>query len=253
MHLRCPRNCLRAKGLQQSLHGPPSNIDEPSTSPGVHGPLPAWIQPARYGGERSATDEEVGTIILPPALRPRPGNLREVASQIESATGLRVEIIGGSLVMPPTPRGKHAGTIRRVRVQIEPLLPANLAPYEMSSVAMPEDPDDYATPDLAVLPVEWDEDDSWLADPGDAALVVEVISQSEKAKDITDKNGWYARAGASVLLVLDPRTGRWVLHTHPKDGEYHGRLDGIYGEDIELPAPLPSPIDTSVLPRYGSS
>jgi hypothetical protein len=28
-----------------------------------------------------------------------------------------------------------------------------------------------------------------------------VISQSEKAKDITDKNGWYARAGVAVLLA----------------------------------------------------
>ena len=47
-----------------------------------------------------------------PVLHPRPGNLREVAEQIEASTGLRVEIIGGSLVMSPTPRGKHAGTIR---------------------------------------------------------------------------------------------------------------------------------------------
>ncbi|MER5546302.1 Uma2 family endonuclease [Streptomyces sp. NPDC002589] len=187
-----------------------------------------------------------------PVLHPRPGNLREVAERIEASTGLRVEIIGGSLVMPPTPRGKHAGTIRRLRVQIESRLPGGLAPYEMSSVAMPEDPDDYATPDLTVLPVEWDEDDSWLADPGDVALAVEVISQSEKAKDITDKNGWYARAGVAVLLVLDPRTGRWTLHTRPKGGEYCGQVHGEYGEAVELPAPLPSPLDTGVLPRYGT-
>lgn len=69
--------------------------------------------------------------------------------------------------MSPTLRGKHAGTIRRLRVQIEPRLPEGLAPYEMSSVAIPEDPHDYATPDLTVLPVQWDEDDSWLTDPRD--------------------------------------------------------------------------------------
>ncbi|WP_432033914.1 Uma2 family endonuclease [Streptomyces antibioticus] len=150
-------------------------------------------------------------------MHPRPGNLREVAEQIEASTGLRVEIIGGSLVTSPTPRGKHAGTIRRLRVQIEPRLSEALAPYEMSSVAMPEDPDDYATPDLTVLPVAWDEDDSWLADPRDVALAVEVISQSEKAKDITDKNGWYARAGIAVLLVLDPPY-RPLDPAHPPEG-----------------------------------
>ncbi|MDX3382172.1 Uma2 family endonuclease [Streptomyces niveiscabiei] len=187
-----------------------------------------------------------------PVRRPHPGNLRKAAERIEASTGLRVEIIGGSLVMSPTPRGKHAGTVRRLRVQIESRLPAGLAPYQMSSIAMPEDPDDYATPDLTVLPVEWDEDDSWLADPADVGLAVEVISQSEKAKDITDKNGWYARAGVAVLLVLDPRTGRWTLHTRPKDGEYRGQVHGVYGETVELPAPLPSPVDTGVLPLYGS-
>lgn len=117
---------------------------------------------------------------------------------------------------------------------------------------MPDDADDYATPDLAILPVKWDEDDSWLADPVDVALAVEVIAKSEKAKDITDKNGWYARAGVAVLLVLDPRTCHWTLHTRPKDGEYRGRVYGVYGEAIDLPAPLRSPIDTSVLPRYGA-
>lgn len=187
-----------------------------------------------------------------PVLRPRPGHLREAAERIEASTGLRVEIVGGSLVMSTTPRGKHAGTIRRLRIQLEPGLPEKLAPYEMSSVALPGDPDDYITPDLAVLPVEWDEDDSWLADPADVMLAVEVISQSEKAKDVTDKNGWYARAGVAVLLVLDPRVGRWSLLTHPADGEYRGRLDGVYGEPIDLPGPLPSPVDTTVLPRYGS-
>ncbi|WP_017541021.1 Uma2 family endonuclease [Nocardiopsis halophila] len=187
-----------------------------------------------------------------PVMHPRPGNLRQVAESIEASTGLRVEIIGGSLVMSPTPRGKHAGTIRRLRVQIESHLPADLAPYEVTSIALPEDEDDYATPDLTILPVDWDEDDSWLADPGDVALAVEVISKSEKAKDITDKNGWYARAGVAVLLVLDPRTGVWALHTRPRDGEYRGQVHGAYGEPVELPAPLPSPIDTGVLPLYSS-
>ncbi|WP_051061625.1 Uma2 family endonuclease [Nocardiopsis chromatogenes] len=187
-----------------------------------------------------------------PTLHPRPGNLREVAESIEASTGLQVEIIGGSLVMSPTPRGKHAGTIRRLRVQIEPLLPPDLAPYEVSSIALPDDEDDYATPDLTVLPVDWDEDDSWLADPRDVALAVEVISQSETSRSISGKNDWYARSGVGALLVLDPRSGRWSLFTRPKDGEYRGRVHGVYGEEIELPSPLPSPVGTDALPLYGS-
>ncbi|WP_203217913.1 Uma2 family endonuclease [Nocardia terpenica] len=185
------------------------------------------------------------------AMHPRPGNLRAAAEQIERATGLRVEILGGHLVMSPTPRGKHAGTVRRLRKQIEAAIPAGLAPYEVSSVAMLGDADDYCTPDLVVLPDSWDQDDEWLADPRDVELALEVISKSEKAQEITDKNGWYSVAGVRVLLVVDPRFGRWTLYTHPRDGVYHGRLDGDYGDPIPLPEPFALNLDSGCLPRYG--
>ncbi|WP_280371585.1 Uma2 family endonuclease [Nocardia wallacei] len=185
-----------------------------------------------------------------PAMHPRPGNLRAVAEEIERATGLRAEILGGTLVMSPTPRGKHAGTVRRLRQQLEPRMPEGLAPYEVSSISMPDDDDDYCTPDLVVLPESWDNDDNWLADPADAELAVEVISKSEKAQQITDKNGWYSVAGVRMLLVVDPRYGRWSLYTHPRNGVYHGQLDGAYGEPIDLPEPFGITLDTGCLPRY---
>lgn len=186
-----------------------------------------------------------------PAMHPRPGNLRAVAEQIEQATGLRVEILGGSLVMSPTPCGKHAGTIRRLRQQLESQMRAGLAAYEVTSIPMPDDEDDYCTPDLVVLPEAWDDDDEWLADPADVELAVEVISKSEKTRQIADKNGWYATAGIRILLVVDPRNGKWALHTYPKDGEYHGHLDGAYGVAIHLPEPFGFDLDSGCLPLYG--
>ncbi|WP_218022489.1 Uma2 family endonuclease [Nocardia amamiensis] len=186
-----------------------------------------------------------------PVMHPRPGHLRAVAEQIERATGLRVEILGGSLVMSPTHRGKHAGTIRRLRQQIEARMPTGLAAYEVSSIQMPDDDDDYCTPDLVVLPEAWDDDDDWFADPHDVELAVEVISKTEKAQQITDKNGWYSAAGVCMLLSVDPRYGRWALYTHPKDGTYHGQLDGTYGDVIPLPEPFGFSLDSGCLPRYG--
>jgi hypothetical protein len=71
-----------------------------------------------------------------------------------------VQIVGGKLVMSPTRRGKHVGVVKGVRRQLEAaLLPDGPAVCEVSSIAVPEDPDDYVTPDLIVLPVEWEEDD----------------------------------------------------------------------------------------------
>ncbi|MFI6651005.1 Uma2 family endonuclease [Streptomyces sp. NPDC050529] len=189
---------------------------------------------------------------VPRPLRPRPGNLRDIAEQIEEATGLRVQVLGGSLVMSPTPRGKHAGTIRRLRLQLEPTLPSRFGAYEVTSVGMPDDPDDYATPDLVVLPDRWDEDDAWLADPADAVLAVEVIPQSEKARDIRQKNDWYAVAGVASLLVIDPRHGTWALHTRPGGGAYQERSGGKYGEGIPLPEPRGLVVATDAFPRYGT-
>jgi Uma2 family endonuclease len=188
-----------------------------------------------------------------PVLRPRPGNLREVAERIEEATGLRVQFLGGSLVMSPTRRGKHAGVIRRLRRQLDSAAPEGLAAYEVSSIAMPGDPDDYVTPDLIVLPCEWEEDDDWLAAPEDAELAVEVISQSEKSRDIVDKQDWYAVAGVKVLLVIDPRHGTWSLHTRPERGSYQDSVRGKYGETVPLPTPLSLDLATDGLPVYGDS
>ncbi|MFJ2668471.1 Uma2 family endonuclease [Nocardia fluminea] len=185
-----------------------------------------------------------------PAMHPRPGNLREVAEEIEHATGLRVEVLGGALVMSPTPRGKHAGSIRRLRQQLEVAMPGGLAAYEVTSIAMPDDIDDYCTPDLVVLPDTWDTDDDWLADPLDVELAVEVISKSERAAQINGKNGWYAAAGVRALLVLDPRVGRWALFAGPESGAYSGLIEGVYGDPIVLLAPLAMSLDTACLPLY---
>jgi Uma2 family endonuclease len=187
-------------------------------------------------------------------MRPRPGNLREFAEKIEGATGLRVQIVGGKLVMSPTPRGKHAGVVKRLRRQLEAAaLPDGLDVYEVSSIALPEDPDDYVTPDLIVLPVEWEEDDDWLAAPEDAALAVEVISQSEKSRGIRDKADWYAVARVPVLLVIDPRNGTWALHTRPDNGAYQDVWPGKFGESVRLPEPLDVDIATDGFPVYGAS
>ena len=188
-----------------------------------------------------------------PYPRPRPGNLREIAEKIENASGLRVQIVGGKLVMSPSPRGKHAGVVVRLRRQLEAVLPEGLGAYEMSSIALPEEPDDYVTPDLIVLPIDWEEDDDWLAASEDAVLAMEVISQSEKSREIRDKADWYAVARVPVLLVVDPRKGTWALHTRPGNGAYQDVLPGKFGESVPLPAPLGFEVATDRFPLYGDS
>ncbi|MEU5704832.1 Uma2 family endonuclease [Streptomyces aurantiacus] len=185
--------------------------------------------------------------------KPRPGNLREVAEEIEEATGLRVQVLGGKLVMSPTPRGKHAGVVYELEELIRPQLPRVLVATEMSSIEMPDDPDDFVTPHLLVCPRDFLVSDDWLLDPRDVELAVEVISQSEKARDIRNKADWYAVAGVVALLVVDPRKGTWALHTRPDNGAYQDVLPGKFGEPVPLPPPLGFEVATERFPLYGDS
>lgn len=175
--------------------------------------------------------------------------LRKAAEAAEAASGLRAEIIRGVLMMSPTPRGRHAGIVNRLYNQLLPALREGLEPFQVASVPMPGDPDDYATPDLLVCDTGFASSDDWLADPGDVELVVEVVSKSNSAKDTRDMVGWYADAGIPAYLLIDPRDGSWTLYTLPRDGEFQARRHGLYGEDVEL-SDLGLKITTEGLTRY---
>ncbi|MBT2480858.1 Uma2 family endonuclease [Streptomyces sp. ISL-94] len=189
-----------------------------------------------------------------PAQHPIPvrrGHLREAAERIERATGMRVEIIGGTLVMSPSPSGKHAGIVIDLRDAIRPGLSTAYEAYENVSIPMPDDPDDYSTPDLTIGPRAFKEDDGWLLDADAIALAVEVISPSERLKGINEKTAWYAAARVPRLLQIDPRTGTWSLFTRPSEDEYKAVTHGKYGDPVPLPTVLGGNLPTSDLPQYG--
>lgn len=162
---------------------------------------------------------------------------------------MRAEIIRGVLMMSPPRRGRQAGIINKLCGQLRPALPDQLRPYQVASVSMPDNKDDYATPDLLVCDAGFGESDEWLADPGDVELVCEVVSKGNSSKDTREMVGWYADAGIPAYLLVDPRDGTWALHTVPRDGAYQGVLHGLYGEDVELPA-LGVKISTSAFTQY---
>jgi Uma2 family endonuclease len=175
--------------------------------------------------------------------------LRRAAEAAEEATGLRAEIIRGVLMMSPTPRIKHARVINAVYDQLRSSLPEGLEAFQVTSVALPYDPDDYATPDLMVCDAALADTEEWLAEPGSVECVLEVVSTNNSTKDTRDMVSWYADAGIPAYLLVDPRDGTWTLHTEPRDGEYQGRLHKRYGEDVVLDR-LKVTLSTAGLPRY---
>lgn len=122
----------------------------------------------------------------------------------------------------------------------------------MASIEMPEDPDDYMTPDLTVCLSDFLQPDDWLIDPQDVVPAVEVISKSEKARDISQKNDWYAVAGVKVLVVIDPRNGTWALHTTRRRLSGHSARQVRRGDPLAR-SPLSLSLATDRLPVYGPS
>lgn len=179
-------------------------------------------------------------------------SLRQAAEAAEEATGLRAEIIRGILMMSPTPRGKHARVVNVLVRQLFAALPEGWENYQVASLGLPHDPDDYATPDLLVCDSSFGESDDWLAEPGTVELAVEVVSASNSAKDTKTMVDWYAEADVPAYLLLDPRNGTWTLYTEPRDGAYQGRLHKRYGDEIVLDR-LKVTLQTDELPLYGDA
>ncbi|WP_412775367.1 Uma2 family endonuclease [Streptomyces violaceus] len=67
----------------------------------------------------------------------------------------------------------------------------------------------------------------------DVEFVAEVISRKTGANEYGPKKDAYA-AAVPVYLIVDPYSGRWHLHTKPKDGEYRGELSLDFGDEADL-------------------
>lgn len=190
-----------------------------------------------------------------PAYGPIPADqpLRAVAEHMAGMlpAGYRVEILGGSIVVSPTPSNKHNLTIRRIMLQLEEQLPEDKVTVQVTSVGEPGEDDDYAIPDLVVLPAEAEDDDEWLNAPDVADFVLEVVSKGNSKTDTHVKPGEYAGWGIPIYLLVDPRKGTLVCYSDPHDGAYQAVHRMAFGGTVVLPEPLEGiRIHTDKLRRY---
>ncbi|WP_017596092.1 Uma2 family endonuclease [Nocardiopsis potens] len=180
-------------------------------------------------------------------------SLRTVAEKTAEMLpdGYRVEILGGSIVVSPTPSALHGTVVSRVHRQLVTRLPDDLECYQVVSIGEHGQNADYVTPDLAVMPVEAAED-HWLIHPEAFCFVMEVVSRSNAETDIKLKPQVYAGMEIPLFLLVDPRDGSIVLHSNPREGAYQAISRMKFGDTVVLPAPLKDvEIETEGLPRYG--
>ncbi|KAB2588837.1 Uma2 family endonuclease [Streptomyces arboris] len=145
--------------------------------------------------------------------------------------GFKVEIVEGTVHMSPQ-RDTHWEIIRRIVRALEDRFGMDVK--ALSDVRMDFGEGNGFAPDVMKLfdKAAKNSHGRWL--PEHVEFVAEVISKGTAAADYGPKKAAYAAAGVPVFLIVDPYVGRCLLHSEPKDGDYHKKLVVDFGLDVDL-------------------
>ncbi|RFU87473.1 Uma2 family endonuclease [Streptomyces triticagri] len=179
-----------------------------------------------------------------------PFSLTAIADEImERHPGYRVEIIGGHLLVTPSPDAPHARALTKL---MRPFIAAGLDDGDtevLQSVGLwlPTGAEDYTIPDLVV--VDADIDDHFVEnnayDPVCFRLVLEVTSSNWK-DDLRTKVSAYANAKLPVYLVVDRKHQRLHVLTDPAPDGYGSHRIHAPGEQVTLPASVGAEVTLDV-------
>ncbi|MGW0667071.1 Uma2 family endonuclease [Streptomyces sp. NPDC002746] len=161
--------------------------------------------------------------------------------------GFKVEIVEGNIYMSPQ-RDTHWEIILDIVEQLR----TRYARKQLKSdvrIDFPGRLNGFASDVVALADgAEKDAKDHWRYQ--DIEFVAEVISKQTAANDYGSKMATYATAGVPVYVIVDPYTGKWHLHTLPKDDEYRAVLSFDFGNPIDLTATVVGlTLETGGFPR----
>jgi Uma2 family endonuclease len=165
--------------------------------------------------------------------------------KFEAIEGYKTEVIGGQIVLSPTPSRRHGLIYDELHDQLRQLLPRSLAVTNTITLDMVATGERYV-PDLLVVSKDVLKSDEWLLPAEHAELVTEIVSPSNAGNDRVAKVRGYAVSGVPIYLLIDPLE-RWVtLFSEPASQCYQLVHRVPFGADIALPEPYSGKIDTSV-------
>jgi Uma2 family endonuclease len=158
---------------------------------------------------------------------------------------VRVEFLDGEIIMQANPMMVHDLPGRRlVRETPQPFEAWNERGIFISE-------DDLPRADAVIIRGgDWSDEMRDL--PASIVLAVfETVSSGRAAvrRDYEDKREKYQNAGIPVYVIIDPRTGEWLV-LQLQDGKYNESDRGVFGEPIQLPPPMGFAVSTASFHRY---
>jgi Uma2 family endonuclease len=152
--------------------------------------------------------------------------------------GCRVEIIGGQILVTPSPDVAHSRALKKVTRPFEAagLDEDETEVHQAIGVWLPDGPEDYAIPDLCIVDADIEEHlvENNCYDPVVFRLVLEVTSSNWKA-DLRTKVTTYAQAKIPVYVIVDRKHQRLHVLTDPAKSEYGTHRIHAPGELVTLP------------------
>ena len=176
----------------------------------------------------------------------REPTLQEIHESLD-IPGCRVEILGGRIIVRPTPIKRHEGRDLAVGHAPGRLRPAGWDRLSQTTVDL-LDTEERFVPDLLVCPEDESTDGEWLVPAREALLVVEVVSASSRNDDYKSKEESYAKNRVPMYLIVDPFLARLTLCTEPSGRGYRMVHSVDVGEKLDLPEPFGITLDTSTIP-----
>lgn len=144
----------------------------------------------------------------------------------------RLELVGGIVVAEPFPRHRHD----RVRKRLERALDAYLEAHPIGEVfgdigyLLATDPDTVRRPDLSFVEASrlagFDDETFFEGAPD---LAIEILSPSNRPREIRERTADYLAAGCRLVWILDPKTRTVTVHGPGIDAirrDASGILDG---------------------------
>jgi Uma2 family endonuclease len=156
--------------------------------------------------------------------------------------GPRYELIGGIVVVSPSPIVSHQRVSGALYVALRLACPAGFEVFAAPLDVRLSD-DTVVQPDLVVVRAEDAVDDHLTGVP---VLVVELLSDATRGHDLLLKRARFEAAGVSGYWIVEPRTREFTV-LELVDGRYEEVHSGVLGRPpVTVPRPFPVTLD---LPR----
>lgn len=157
--------------------------------------------------------------------------------------GRRWEIIGGSLIVSPSPVLRHQLVVRNLTIL--------LSSAQTEATAVVPSPWDWryntgdvVIPDLTVVRREDIDPDGPLREPAVPLLIVEVLSPSNRSYDLLYKRDLYERLGVPTYWIVDP-VGPSLTALRLNGDAYETEFEG--GGEFSTDRPFPVRLDVAKL------